>query len=60
MKNFIIEITKYIIRRAKMIKIPEDHIQQYLKIFGTGLDQIDILQEECAELIKALGNIKDL
>lgn len=43
-----------------MIKIPEDHIQQYLKIFGTGLDQIDILQEECAELIKALGNIKDL
>lgn len=37
-----------------MIKIPEDHIQQYLKIFGTGLDQIDILQEECAELIKAL------
>lgn len=43
-----------------MIKIPEDHIQQYLKIFGTGLDQIDILQEECAELIKALGKYKDL
>ena len=41
-----------------MIKIPEDHIQQYLKIFGTGLDQIDILQEECAELIKALGKYK--
>lgn len=41
-----------------MIKIPEDHIQQYLKIFGTGLNQIDILQEECAELIKALGKYK--
>lgn len=41
-----------------MIKIPEDHIQQYLKIFGTGLDQFDILQEECAELIKALGKYK--
>ena len=41
-----------------MIEIPEYHIQQYLKIFGTGIDQIDILQEECAELIKALGKYK--
>lgn len=41
-----------------MIKIPENHIDQYLEKFGDGLDQIDILQEECAELIKALSKYK--
>lgn len=42
-----------------MIEIPEEHIQQYIEIFGGDLiKQIDILQEECAELIKALSKYK--
>ena len=32
-----------------MINIPETHIDQYVEIFGKNtLDQMDILQEECA------------
>lgn len=41
-----------------MIKIPDDHIDQYLEMFGGGIDQLDILQEECAELIKAISKYK--
>lgn len=42
-----------------MINIPETHIDQYVEIFGKNtLDQMDILQEECAELIKAISKYK--
>lgn len=42
-----------------MIKIPKSHIDQYVEIFGKDtLKQMDILQEECAELIKALSKYK--
>lgn len=42
-----------------MIEIPEDHIQKYIELFGCNpIEQIDILQEECAELIKALSKYK--
>lgn len=41
------------------INIPNDHINQYLELFGNDpLKQIDILQEECAELIQALSKYK--
>ena len=43
----------------KMINIPETHIDQYVEIFGKNtLDQMDILQEECTELIKAISKYK--
>lgn len=42
-----------------MINIPETHIDQYVEIFGKNtLDQMNILQEECAELIKAISKYK--
>lgn len=42
-----------------MINIPESHIDQYVEIFGKDvIKQMDILQEECAELIKALSKYK--
>ena len=42
-----------------MINIPDSHIDQYYEMFGTDtFKQIDILQEECAELIKALSKYK--
>lgn len=42
-----------------MINIPENHIDQYVEIFGKDtIKQMDILQEECAELIKALSKYK--
>ena len=42
-----------------MINIPETHIDQYVEIFGKNtLDHMDILQEECAELIKAISKYK--
>lgn len=42
-----------------MINVPETHIDQYVEIFGKNtLDQMDILQEECAELIKAISKYK--
>ena len=42
-----------------MINIPDNHIDQYYEMFGTDtFKQIDILQEECAELIKALSKYK--
>lgn len=42
-----------------MINIPESHIDQYVEIFGKDvLKHMDILQEECAELIKALSKYK--
>lgn len=40
-----------------MINIPESHIDQYIKLFGSE-HQLDILQEECAELIKAISKYK--
>ena len=42
-----------------MINIPESHIDQYVEIFGKDtIKHMDILQEECAELIKALSKYK--
>lgn len=42
-----------------MIEIPDSHIDQYIELFGSdAFKQIDILQEECAELIKALSKYK--
>lgn len=42
-----------------MINIPEGHVDQYIEMFGKNpLEQMDILQEECAELIKALSKYK--
>lgn len=42
-----------------MINIPESHIDQYVEIFGKDtIKQMDILQEECAELIKAISKYK--
>ena len=42
-----------------MINIPKDHIEQYVELFGEDeMRQIDILQKECAELIKALSKYK--
>ena len=42
-----------------MINIPESHIDQYVEIFGKDtIKQMDVLQEECAELIKALSKYK--
>lgn len=40
-----------------MINIPESHIDQYIEKFRD-TNQIDILQEECAELIQALSKYK--
>lgn len=40
-----------------MINIPESHIDQYIELFGYE-NQLDILQEECAELIKAISKYK--
>lgn len=41
------------------INIPDDHINQYIELFGYDpIKQIDILQEECAELIQALSKYK--
>lgn len=37
-----------------MINIPESHIDQYIEPFGYE-NQLDILQEECAELIKTIS-----
>ena len=41
-----------------IINIPEDHIKRYIKEYGYGIDQLDILQEECSELIKAISKYK--
>lgn len=42
-----------------MINIPKEHIDQYIDLFGDdAIKQIDILQEECAELIQALSKYK--
>ena len=41
-----------------MINIPESHIDQYIEIFKDKKIQLDILQEECAELIKAISKYK--
>lgn len=41
-----------------MIDIPEEHVDQYIKIFKNDDVQLDVLQEECAELIKAISKYK--
>lgn len=41
-----------------MINIPENHVDQYMRIFKNKDIQLDILQEECAELIKAISKYK--
>lgn len=41
-----------------MIKIPDEHVDQYIKIFKDKDIQLDILQEECSELIKAILKYK--
>lgn len=41
-----------------IIKIPNEHLTLYVNRFGIGIDQLDILQEECAELIKACSKYK--
>lgn len=38
--------------------IPPKHIKKYGEIYGYGMDQLDILQEECAELIQAISKFK--
>ena len=40
-----------------MINIPESHIGQYIEKFGN-TNQIDILQEEYAELIRDLSKFR--
>lgn len=41
-----------------IINIPKDHIDKYIKAYGKELNQLDILQEECAELIQAISKLK--
>lgn len=41
-----------------MINIPDEHVDQYIKIFKNKDVQLDILQEECSELIKAISKYK--
>lgn len=40
------------------IEIPSSHVRKYLEIFGEDELQLDILQEECAELIQAISKYK--
>ena len=41
-----------------MINIPDEHVDQYIKLFKDKDLQLDILQEECSELIKAISKYK--
>ena len=41
-----------------IINIPKDHIDKYIEVYGKELNQLDILQEECAELIQAISKLK--
>lgn len=40
--------------------IDKQHIDQCLEYFGKDVTQLDILQEECAELIQACSKVKRL
>lgn len=42
---------------TNMFGVPDDFVNQRIERFGTE-DQIDILQEECAELIQACSKLK--
>ena len=41
-----------------IVNISPEHIKKYGEIYGYGMDQLDILQEECAELIQAISKFK--
>ena len=42
-----------------VVNISPKHIDKYIEIYGTGAyRQLDILQEECAELIQAISKYK--
>ena len=41
-----------------MINVPDEHVDQYVKLFKDKDIQLDILQEECSELIKAISKYK--
>ena len=51
--TFILNMRWYMI-----IDIPKDHIDKYIKAYGKEFNQLDILQEECAELIQAISKLK--
>ena len=41
-----------------MINVPDEHVDQYIKLFKDKDIQLDILQEECSELIKEISKYK--
>ena len=44
-----------------MVNIPPKHIDKYMQVYDSGdYTQLDILQEECAELIQAISKYKRL